>query len=65
MIKPFKVTKTVVEPEGNIGVHFIATKSASSETNRRGAMSIQAYLSVSADSDIDQEVYNYLKEEWL
>ena len=35
MIKPFKITKTVVEPEGNIGVQFYATKRAS-ETNRWG-----------------------------
>jgi uncharacterized lipoprotein YbaY len=65
MIKPFKITKTVVEPEGNIGVHFISTKSVVKENSFGGKVSIRAYISVSPDADIDLEVFNYIKEDWL
>jgi hypothetical protein len=65
MIKPFKITKTVVEPEGNIGVHFISTKSVVGENAFGGAITVRAYISVAPDADVDLEVFNYLKDEWL
>ncbi len=64
MIKPFKITKTVVEPEGNIGVSFMSTKSVG--TGAFGnTLSVRAYISVPPDADIDQAVFDYLKDEWL
>ena len=64
MIKPFKITKTVVEPEGNTGVSFISTKSID-----KGAfgntLSVRAYISVPPGADLDQAVFDYLKDEWL
>ncbi len=52
MIKPFKVTKTVVEPEGNVGVHFISTKSIVRKT-LGGAMSVKRIYLFRPDADID------------
>jgi len=65
MIKPFKITKTVVEPEGNIGVHFTSTKSIVTGSAFGNTLSVKAYLSISPDADIDQAVFDYLKDEWL
>lgn len=65
MIKPFKITKTVVEPEGNLGVHFVSTKSIVSEDLFGAAVTVKAYLSVAPDADVDLEIFNYLKDEWL
>tara|TARA_B110000908_G_scaffold168662_1_gene224019 strand:- start:479 stop:673 length:195 start_codon:yes stop_codon:yes gene_type:complete len=64
MIKPFKITKTVVEPEGNIGVNFISTKSVAEGAFGK-TLSVRAYLSVPPNADIDQAVFDYIKDEWL
>jgi hypothetical protein len=65
MIKPFKITKTVVEPEGSMGVHFTSTKSVVNENNSGGYMTLTAYISVSPDADIEQAVFEYLEAGWL
>lgn len=65
MIKPFKIIKTVTEPEGSIGVHFVSTKSTVGENHNGGYLTLKAYISVAAEADIEQSVFRYLEEGWL
>ena len=65
MIKPFTIIKTVVEPEGNIGVHFEVTKANVTETGASGTLTLTAYMSVDPTADLEEEVFKALDGEWI
>ena len=65
IVKPFKVTRTTIEPDGNTGAWFWAQKT----TYEDGATKVTrmaTYISVAPDADIDAAVYAFLQTgDWV
>jgi len=66
IIKPFTITRTTIEPEGNTGVWFWAQKTVYQE-NETVINRIATYISVAPEEDIDAAVYAFLQTagDWL
>lgn len=59
IVKPFTITRTTTEPDGNTGVWFWAQK-----TEYKGDTTVinrmATYLSIAPDEDIDATIYAFL-----
>lgn len=65
VIKPFTITNTVTEPDGNTGVKFWAQKTTYEGTTTRVAK-MSTYLSIAPDADIDATIYAFLQTgDWV
>lgn len=61
MIKPFKIISTTEEDQGRIGVVYEVSKVVvlvDGEDVERRKKTLTAYISLPAEADVDQEVFN-------
>jgi hypothetical protein len=69
IVKPFKVTRTTTEPDGNTGVWFWAQKTTYGEWTKgdtTNVAKIATYISVEPEADIDAAVYAFLQTgDWV
>jgi len=65
IVKPFKITRTTTEPDGNTGVWFWAQKTTY-EGEATKVAKIATYISVEPEADIDAAVYAFLQTgDWV
>jgi len=61
MIKPFRIISTTEEDQNRIGVVYEVSKivvSVNGENIERRNKTLTAYISLPAEADVDQEVFN-------
>jgi len=65
IVKPFTITRTTTEPDGNTGVWFWAQKTTCTGGTTSVAK-IATYISVAPEADIDAAVYAFLQTgDWV
>ena len=65
VVKPFTITRTVNEADGNVGVYFWAQKTTFDGATTNVAK-MATYILVASDADIDAEVYAFLQTgDWV
>ena len=65
IVKPFKITRTTTEPDGNTGVWFWAQKTTYDD-DATNVYRLATYISVEPEADIDAAVYAFLQTgDWV
>ena len=65
IVKPFKITRTTTEPDGNTGVWFWAQKTTY-DGDTTNVYKLATYISVAPEADIDASVYAFLQTgDWV
>jgi len=65
IVKPFKITRTTTEPDGNTGVWFWAQKTTYKD-DKTNVARMATYISVAPGADLDAAVYAFLQTgDWV
>jgi len=61
IVKPFTITHTITEPDGNTGVWFW-TQKTTYENETTKVYKMATYISVESNADIDAAIYSFLQK---